>query len=325
MAHLAAVKAGKRPGPERYTDDTAMARQIALSFVEERKLDTGSIARRFTEEYFTEPARGYGGAVRAVFKALREEDCSEPHGPAARQFGGSGSYGNGAGMRAHPVALAMALGATEAEVAEKARAVARITHSHELGVLGGAAQTVAVWHALRGGKVEDVREAVEGLVEDSIDWSMKMGVIHRSLGVDTDSDEGLEEVVLGGEEAQGLGNGVEALHSVPTALFCFLKVLGDEVTFPGEVEGERTPEAAQRLFESVLVLAVRCGGDTDTIASMACAIAGAALGQQAIHPALAGGCEAAAEMRELAGAMWRVVQEERREEGVPSEPKRPKL
>merc|ERR1719319_1440920 len=29
-AHLAAVKAGKRGEPERYTDDTAMARQIAL-------------------------------------------------------------------------------------------------------------------------------------------------------------------------------------------------------------------------------------------------------------------------------------------------------
>ena len=56
-AHVAAVKAGKRAGvvgagglgQEEYTDDTAMARQIALSFVEKKKLDVGCIARRFTE------------------------------------------------------------------------------------------------------------------------------------------------------------------------------------------------------------------------------------------------------------------------------------
>ena len=50
VAHVAAVKAGKRTGVEKYTDDTAMARQIALSFVEQKKLDVGAIARRFTEE-----------------------------------------------------------------------------------------------------------------------------------------------------------------------------------------------------------------------------------------------------------------------------------
>ena len=32
-AHLAAVRAGKRGEPEHYTDDTAMARQIALRWI----------------------------------------------------------------------------------------------------------------------------------------------------------------------------------------------------------------------------------------------------------------------------------------------------
>ena len=35
-----------------------------------------------------------------------EQNYSDPFKPAAEQFNGSGSYGNGAGMRAHPVGLA---------------------------------------------------------------------------------------------------------------------------------------------------------------------------------------------------------------------------
>ena len=258
-----------------------MARQIALSFVEQKKLDVGCIARRFTEEYFDQPGRGYGAAVREVFEKLRDQQYKNPLGPASEQFGGSGSYGNGAGMRAHPIGMAL-VEATEKEVVEVAQNIARVTHSHALGVMGGVMQAVGVYHALRGASPADVRERVEATVEDDIDFSMKMGVIHRSLDR---SEEDLDYIVQGGDEAVGLGNGVAALHSVPTALFCFLKVLGEEDT--GK---ERSVEASQALFEEVLVLAIRCGGDTDTIASMACALAGAALGKQAVAPELVARC-----------------------------------
>ena len=319
-AHVAAVKAGKRAGvvgagglvQEKYTDDTAMARQIALSFVEQKKLDVGCIARRFTEEYFDQPGRGYGGAVRGVFEKLRDQQYQDPLGPASEQFGGSGSYGNGAGMRAHPIGMALAEG-TEKEVVEMAQNIAKVTHGNPLGVLGGVMQAVGVYHALRGATPAEVRERVEATVEDDIDFSMKMGVIHRSL---ERSEEDLDYIVQGDDEAVGLGNGVAALHSVPTALFCFLKVLGKED--PGK---ERSIEASQALFEEVLVLAIRCGGDTDTIASMACALAGAALGQQAVAPELVARCEAGEEMKSLAASMWEIVN------GGPdvSEAKKPRL
>ena len=298
VAHVAAVKAGKRTGVEKYTDDTAMARQIALSFVEQKKLDVGAIARRFTEEYFDQPDRGYGGAVREVFEKLRDQDYKEPLGPASEQFGGSGSYGNGAGMRAHPIGIAM-VEESEKEVVEMAQDIAKVTHSHAHGVMGGVMQAVGVYHALRGATPAEVRERVEATVEDDIDYSMKMGIIHRSLDK---SEDDLDYIVQGGDEAAGLGNGVAALESVPTALFCFLKVLGREDT--GK---ERSVEASQALFEEVLVLAIRCGGDTDTIASMACALAGAALGQQAVAPELVARCEAGEELRGLAASMWELV------------------
>lgn len=59
---------------------------------------------RFSQEYFSEPGRGYGGNVVTVFCALRDgvEDVFQP---AREQFGGQGSYGNGGAMRVAPTAL----------------------------------------------------------------------------------------------------------------------------------------------------------------------------------------------------------------------------
>ncbi len=60
---------------------------------------------RFVSEYFEEPNRGYGANVGAVFHSLRTDECRNPHDPASKQFGGSGSYGNGGAMRIAPAAL----------------------------------------------------------------------------------------------------------------------------------------------------------------------------------------------------------------------------
>ena len=89
-----------------YTDDTAMARQLADSLAEQKCLNERDLAKRFAEEFASEPHRGYGGGVIDVFRKLRRQDrFSEPLQPAREQFNGTGSYGNGAAMRVHPVAL----------------------------------------------------------------------------------------------------------------------------------------------------------------------------------------------------------------------------
>ena len=59
----------------------------------------------FVKEYYEEPLRGYGGNVINVFEQLKADNCKDPHGPAKKQFGGSGSYGNGGAMRISPAAL----------------------------------------------------------------------------------------------------------------------------------------------------------------------------------------------------------------------------
>lgn len=67
-----------------------------------------------------------------------------------------------------------------------------------------------------------------------------------------------------------LGNDVSAVDSVPTALFCYLRGLsGHHGRDHGDADLPGATDHAN-VFERVLVTALRMGGDTDTIASMAC-------------------------------------------------------
>jgi len=282
-----------------YTDDTAMARQIALSFIEHKKLDHKAIAKNFSEEYFREPWRGYGGSVVEVFEKLRATNCEDPFKPASEQFAGSGSYGNGAGMRAHPIALACAR-LEPKQVVEEAKAVAKLTHSHPLGVHGGVVQTMAVYHALQGDDGVDILKKIKMLVEDlekdyecstASTYKNKLELVEQFI---EKSEDDLAEMCF------ELGNDVSAVDSVPTALFCFLKVLH-------ESKKEDPVPPSENIFERILRLAIRMGGDTDTIASMACSMAGAYLGREAIPIMLAQACEGADQVQTMGSRILEII------------------
>ena len=70
-----------------------------------------------------------------------------------------------------------------------------------------------------------------------------------------------------------LGNDVSAVDSVPTALFCYLRGMRghhDNSRDHGDDDDLQKVSDHGNVFERVLVTALRMGGDTDTIASMAC-------------------------------------------------------
>ena len=60
---------------------------------------------RFAKEFEIEPDRGYGGNVVSVLRALADPNLNDLFQPARDQFGGTGSYGNGGGMRIAPLGL----------------------------------------------------------------------------------------------------------------------------------------------------------------------------------------------------------------------------
>lgn len=86
------------------------------------------------------------------------------------------------------------------------------------------------------------------------------------------------------------GNGIAALHSVPTAIFCVLHCLEPREGLPEKYGG----------LERTLAYTLALGGDTDTIACMAGAIAGAHYGMEAISQAWQRSCEGSEEADMLA-------------------------
>ena len=116
-----------------------------------------------------------------VFDKLRKTDFSDPFKPAEEQFDGSGSFGNGAGMRAHPVALA-GCSKSESDLVVTAQSVARLTHSHHLGVMGGVVQSLAVYHALHSSpsQLSVQRSAIQvGAITGTLGSGMPCPVRHN--------------------------------------------------------------------------------------------------------------------------------------------------
>jgi poly(ADP-ribose) glycohydrolase ARH3 len=64
-----------------YTDDTAMARQLAASLVDKKDVDERDLAKRFTEEFYADAKveRGYGINVRDVFRKLWDQERLSPN------------------------------------------------------------------------------------------------------------------------------------------------------------------------------------------------------------------------------------------------------
>lgn len=290
---------GQKPEPKirPYTDDTAMARQVADSLISKRGMDPRDMAQRFVKEYTKEPKRGYGASVGTVFKRLRETDCVDPFEPASKQFDGKGSYGNGAGMRIHPIALFYANKDLD-DVHDMAMQCARITHAHPDGINGGVLQASAVHMALRDLSRFDMLSDLTNIADnfekdqpgDTDTYASRIDFMTECLDAKDDA------------KAAQLGNDIAALKSVPTAIYSFLRSLE-------EVERLQT----ENRFERTLQLAISFGGDTDTIASMAGAIAGAFVGEEQIPPHLMKQCEGVDNARRQADQLFNMVEEKRTE------------
>lgn len=112
---------------------------------------------------------------------------------------------------------------------------------------------------------------------------MKQVLADRAQG----SELSPEEVVL------MFGNNVSAPKSVPTAIYCALRAHQPVAHFDTD-----------DVFLRTLFNALSLGGDTDTIASMACSIVGAMYGEQIINEMLSKNCELHEEVVTLADRMF---------------------
>lgn len=263
-------KGGKPKEVLTYTDDTAMTRSMVQSFLENKEFDAKDLADRFTKEYFSDPGRGYGAGVTQVFEKLYSGEYSDIFTPAKEQFNGKGSYGNGAAMRAMAIPLAFP---NIADVIEYAKTSGKLTHASSLGYNGAVLQALAVHYALQGESRDSfLSKLLDHMDEIEADEKSKSDAVELELG-EFPYRKRLEKIkefldkrcVSREDVVDQLGNGVAALESVPTAIYSFLRCMDPVEDLPKEFN----------ILQRTLGYCFLLGGDTDTIATMAGAIAGA--------------------------------------------------
>ncbi len=259
----------------RWTDDTHMMIGVAESLIENEGFDGRHMAETFIENYQSEPWRGYGPGPPRVFKWIRS---GLPWNEAAKRlYGGAGSYGNGAAMRAAPV------GIFYHDDPEQLRAVAygqsQITHTHELGVEGAALQAYAV--ALATNADPSSMLDPSAFLSELRDFTRNEVYIQKlERAKELLSEKNKRKV------ARELGNSVTAHNSVPTAIYSFL--------------------CNRHSFEESVLYAISLGGDTDTIGAMTGAISGAYHGEEAIPERWKSKLESRDHIEMLAEKLWKI-------------------
>ena len=194
-----------------------MALSIYESLRVAKGIDQDRLARSFAERY--EGSRGYGPAMHRLLGQIR---AGHDWATASRgQFSGQGSYGNGAAMRVAPIGAFFA-DDLDAVIEHAARS-AVVTHGHPEGVAGAIATAVAAAYAWRS-RVEGTTPGVGkflDLILPSVPDSIVRERLYHAQSLDPEASIRL------GSAALGNGSEISAQDTVPFALWCAGRHLGD--------------------------------------------------------------------------------------------------
>nr|WP_018348630.1 ADP-ribosylglycohydrolase family protein [Longispora albida] len=177
------------------------------------RVEPGELALAFGYAFVADPGRRYGPSMRRVLRAIAEgASWAEV---TAGQFGGQGSWGNGAAMRVAPLGAWFA-GDLEL-AAEQAAAQAVVTHAHPEAAAGAVA--VAVAAALCASEA-DPAELLSAVAEYTPDSEVRSRIRQAAkLGVHADPRQAAAML--------GSGRQLSAPDTVPFALWSAARSPGD--------------------------------------------------------------------------------------------------
>lgn len=212
----ALIEARAMPAAERWgwTDDTAMAISVVAELAAHGEIDRDALARRFAAAFVRDPHRGYGPGAQRILGDIAAGFSWDA--AAAGPFGGQGSMGNGAAMRAAPIGgyfaddpgLAAGMAALSADP----------THAHPDGRAGAAA--VAAAAALASGTTLEGEALLDAVVALTPIGATHDGLVRaRALPASTD--------VRAAAAALGSGQRVLSSDTAPFAIWCASRWLGD--------------------------------------------------------------------------------------------------
>ena len=256
---------GRGPFPfGQYTDDSQLARELLLSYLDRGGFDPGDYAGRiaalFAENRVVGRGRATEEAARRLARGVPWERAGTPP-PSA---------GNGSAMRAGPVGLLFF--DDPPGLIQAAWDQGRITHQDRRCAAGAVAIAGAVALALRGEAAAPERflerlsqwvRRVDPATASSVRALARWLVLPPEEAAPRIAREGLDPGA--GDPGEGISPFVTA--SVLWSLYAFLRTRGD--------------------YWQTVCTAIAAGGDTDTTAAMAGAISGAHLGLGALPSRLA--------------------------------------
>ncbi|MCO6004101.1 ADP-ribosylglycohydrolase family protein [Actinoallomurus purpureus] len=221
------------PGPWAWSDDTEMACSVVATLIRHGRVDQDALAASFAARM--DVGRRYGAGTLELLEKVRD---GVPWRTASVEgFGGNGSYGNGAAMRAAPLGAFFAGDLRRA--AGEAAASAEVTHAHPEGVAGAVAVAVAAAH---------VATPAEPQRPDLFDAALDhLAPGHVRRGVEAARELGGVTVE---QAAARLGNGsrITAPDTVPFTLWLAARYLDD--------------------YETAVRACAVAGGDIDTTAAI---------------------------------------------------------
>lgn len=234
--------------PGQYTDDTLMSMALAASLVEKRGYDAEDAGAKYLAWMESGNTRGIGGTTARALTRLKLGSSVLESGVTHTEDG-KPTGGNGTAMRASPIGLWYRK--DPEKLLEVAMLDASITHNSYEPKMGSVA--VALGTALIANGMEDRIEVVKTVLDvlsDSI-VKEKIQLVLSHLERETEHFEALAEIGVNGYVPETVG----------AAFYCL---------------------GACDNFKDTVILAVKAGGDTDTTAAIAGAMAGTLYGLDGI-------------------------------------------
>jgi ADP-ribosyl-[dinitrogen reductase] hydrolase len=237
--------------PGQYTDDTLMSMALSASLIEHNGFNPEDIAAKYLAWYESGNTRGIGTTTASAMMNLKLganwQESGLTHG-----MDGLPAAGNGTAMRASPIGLVYRNNLTK--LLEVAMAEAAITHNAIEPKVGSVAVALAV-AALANRQVNgDTIFSIAGILPDDSVVRNRLEIAVDALNQGLDPMEALMSIGI-------TGNKGYVPETVASAFYCF---------------------AATDNFRDCVVMSIKCGGDTDSTAAVAGALAGTYYGLEGI-------------------------------------------
>lgn len=234
-----------------YTDDTMMSVALAESIIANNGFDPDHVAQSYLNWYNGPNTRGMGSTTALAMKNLKRGATWQQSGIA--RYNGLPAAGNGTAMRASPIGLLYRnFDASVLTITAETDAI--ITHNSVEAK--DASKAVVFAHAL----IANGKTRKDYLIIDILPF-LQAGVVKDTLtrALYHLNDNTVPDVAL--RDLATTGNMGYVPETVASAFFCF---------------------GASASFKECVVMSIKCGGDTDTTAAVAGALAGTYYGLDGI-------------------------------------------